>query len=163
MVTSTREPSACERISPRTLARVTVLPSTPRAAVTPSATTRFGTDQGSLLIEPPAATIDFVSVRALVQAALATFLEFEVLDGIGDENPDPIEAGVTNRAVENATCRPDERAAAQILFVARLFPDEHDASIERPLSGNNLSGMQIRGQRVQLASALRSSSRFDAG
>jgi hypothetical protein len=37
-----------------------------------------------------------------VQTALATPLEFEVLDGIGDEDLDPIEAGVSGRAVENA-------------------------------------------------------------
>jgi hypothetical protein len=66
----------------------------------------IGPDQGSLLIEPPAATIDFVGVRALVQATLAAFLEFEMLDGIGDEDLDPIEAGVTDRAVENATSGP---------------------------------------------------------
>ena len=78
-----------------------------------------------------------------MQAALATLLEFEVLDGIGDEDLDSIKAGVGDRAVEDAAGRPDEGAAAQILVIAGLFPDEHDASIERPLSWNNLGGVLV--------------------
>jgi hypothetical protein len=100
--------------------------------------------QGALLIEPPTAPIDLVGVRTLVQAALASPLEFEMFDGIGDENLNPIKAGVSCRAVENAAGRPDEGATAQIFIIARLFPDEHDAGVERPLSGNNLSGVLIK-------------------
>lgn len=103
----------------------------------------IGPYQGLLLIEPPPATIDFVGVRALVQATFATHLEFEVLDCVGDEELDPVKPRLSNRAVEDAAGRSNEGATAQILVIARLFPDEHDASIERPLSGNDLSGMLI--------------------
>jgi hypothetical protein len=78
-----------------------------------------------------------------VQAALATQLEFEVFDGIGDEDLDPIKASVSDRAVENAASRPNEGATAQILVIAGLFPGEHDPSVDRPLSGNNLSSVLI--------------------
>ena len=103
----------------------------------------IGPYKGTLLIEPPAAAVDLVGARTLVQAALATLLEFEMFDGIGDEDLDLIQAGVSGRAVENATGRADEGATAQILVVARLFPDEHDASVEVPLSWNNLGGVLI--------------------
>jgi hypothetical protein len=105
---------------------------------------KFGSYQRSLLIEPPAATIDLVGVRALVKTTLATFLEFEVLDCIGNKQLDAIKTGVSDRAVEDAASRPNERPTAQILVVARLFPDEHDASVARPLSRNNLSGILIK-------------------
>jgi hypothetical protein len=104
----------------------------------------FGSYQCSLLIEPPAATIDLVGVRALVQTTLAALLEFEVLDCIGDEELDAIKAGISDRAVEDAASRSNERPTAQILVIARLFPDEHDASVARPLSRNNLSGILIK-------------------
>jgi hypothetical protein len=104
----------------------------------------FGSYQRSLLIEPPAATIDLVGVRALVQTTLATVLEFEVLDRIGNEELDAVKTGVSDRAVEDAASRANERPTAQILVIAGLFPDEHDASVARALSGNNLCGMLIK-------------------
>jgi hypothetical protein len=103
----------------------------------------IGPYEGSLLIEPPPATINLVGVRALVQPAFATHLEFEVLDRVGDEDPDLVKAGLSDRAVEDAASRSNKGATAQIFVIAGLLPDEHDASIERSLSGNDLSGMLI--------------------
>jgi hypothetical protein len=67
-----------------------------------------------------------------------------VLDCIGNEELDAIKTGISDRAVEDAASRSNERPTAQILIIARLFPDEHDASVARPLSRNNLSGILIK-------------------
>jgi hypothetical protein len=61
--------------------------------------------------------------------------QIEVLHCVGNKDPDSVKAGVSDRAVENAASRPDERTAAQILVIAWLFLDEHNASVARPSPG----------------------------
>ena len=56
--------------------------------------------QLSLDFIPPPAAFDLVRVWALVQTALAAWLELEVLDGVGHEDRPAIEARIGNRPID---------------------------------------------------------------
>src|SRR3546814_11638864 len=71
-----------------------------------------------------------------------------MLDGVGDVAPLPIEARRLQRLVENATGWADERRTGEILVVARLFADQHDARASCAFAEHGL-----RRVRVQIAAA----------
>src|SRR4051812_24901856 len=71
----------------------------------------------ALLLGPPAATVDLVSVWLLVEAALAARLELEVLHRIGDEGLIARNAGVGERLIKHPARRPDEWLASEVLLV----------------------------------------------
>src|SRR3546814_13375288 len=79
---------------------------------------------------------------------LATWFPVEMLDGVGDVAPLPIEARRLQRLVENATGWADERRTGEILVVARLFADQHDARASCAFAEHGL-----RRVRVQIAAA----------
>src|SRR3546814_16099365 len=81
-----------------------------------------------------------------MHAPLATWFPLEMLDGVGDVAPLPIEARRLQRLVENATGWADERRTGEILVVARLFADQHDARASCAFAQHGL-----RRRRVQIA------------
>ena len=64
--------------------------------------------------------------------------EFEMLDGVGDVDSRAVEIGFGHRAVEQLAGRADEGAAGEVLLVARLLADEHDASVGRAFAEHGL-------------------------
>src|SRR3546814_19152603 len=72
-------------------------------------------------VGPRPARAELRLVRFAMHAPLATWFPLEMLDGIGDVAPLPIEARRLQRLVENATGWADERRTGEILVVARLF------------------------------------------
>src|SRR5262249_16603814 len=84
---------------------------------------RLGLHDGALVIEPPFAAINFVGIRALVQAALAAHLMLEVFDRIGDEYILARDAGVLQRLIQEAAGGTDKWVASQVFLVARLLAD----------------------------------------
>jgi len=48
-------------------------------------------DELQFLVQPPSIMLDLAGRRFLMNAALSALLELEVLDGIGDVDPTPIE------------------------------------------------------------------------
>ena len=79
----------------------------------------------------------------LVQAALATLIEFEVLDGVGDEQRLAIEPGLRQRLVEHPSGRADKPLTRQILAVAGLFAHQHDTRPRRTLTRHDLGRMAV--------------------
>src|SRR5207248_2637844 len=75
-------------------------------------------DDEPLQTEPPAATLDLVGVWPLVKPALPSWLEFEMLDRVGDKDGGTVKAGISNGPIEHATRRADERVAFQVLIIA---------------------------------------------
>ena len=115
-----------------------------------------GLDDRALKVLPPAAAIDLVGIRPLVQAALTTQLVLEVLHRIGDECLLSRNAGVIERLVEHSPGRTDERQAGQILFVAGLLADQHDRRPPRALPGHRLGGVAVERTAPAIVSAARS-------
>src|SRR3546814_8958996 len=91
-----------------------------------------GPQQRQLGVEPRPARADLRRVRFAMHAPLATWFPLEMLDGIGDVAPLPIEARRLQRLVENATGWADERRTGEILVVARLFArsEEHTSELQ---------------------------------
>ena len=117
---------------------VTALPKSERAAVAPSATVSGGRISSALLLDPPAAGLDLAGVGLGVDAALAALLELEMLDRVGDVGRAAVDPGLAERAVEQLAGRADERAAGEILLVARLLADEQDPGVERAFAEHGL-------------------------
>jgi hypothetical protein len=69
-----------------------------------------------------------------VHAALAARLPLEVLDRVGDIDDLAPDARLVERAVQHLAGGADERGAAQVLLVARLLADEHQARVARSRS-----------------------------
>src|SRR5579885_1467456 len=92
-------------------------------------------EKGQFRFQPWAAGGDLPGAWLLVQAALAVgWLEFEMLDGVGDINVGAVDAGLLQRPIEQFTGRTDERVPGEVLLVTRLFADEHDPGRGRPLA-----------------------------
>jgi len=100
-----------------------------------------------LLIQPPAVVLDLAWCRFLVDAALAALLELEVLDGIGDVDAVPIDAGLRHRPLQELAGRSHERPALPVLLVAGLLADEGDRSAEGTFAQNRTR--RARHQRLR--------------
>ena len=66
-------------------------------------------------------TINFICIGALVKAALAARLEFEVLYCIGDENLLALDAGISQGLGQHTTRRADEGLTLLVFLIARLL------------------------------------------
>ncbi len=86
----------------------------------------LGVHEFQLLVEPPAIVPDLACRRLLVDAALAALLELEVLDGVGDVDAVPIDAGVRHRPLQELAGGSHEWPALPVFLVARLLADEGD-------------------------------------
>ncbi len=101
----------------------------------------------------PAAAIDFVGVRPLVQRPLAPHLVCEVLHRIGDEDALAIDSSLSQSTVQHAPSRPDKGQAGLVFLVAWLLADQHHRRPTRPLPRHRLCG--VLRHRRQLFSASR--------
>ena len=104
---------------------------------------QIGVDDRTLLVEPPAAALDLVSVGALVEATLSALFELEVFDRIGDEDFDAIKPRICDRPIKHMASRPDEGTPLQIFIIPRLFPHEHDVAVVGTFTGDHLGRILI--------------------
>src|ERR1700704_1939214 len=88
-----------------------------------------GLHHRDLGIEPGATGVDLGGIGLLVQATLALWLPFEVLDGVGDIDAAAIDPRLLERLVEDTSGGADERFAFLVLAIARLLSDEHDLGV----------------------------------
>ena len=95
---------------------------------------RVRSNEGDLGLEPGTARADFTRIRFRVYPPLTARLPFEVLYYVGHVNRLAIDAGLLQGAIEQLPCRSDERMAGEILGVARLLADEHEARGSRPFA-----------------------------
>src|SRR5438034_9884676 len=114
-------------------------------------------DDLNLRLQPRTAGVDLPGVRLLVDAALAARLPLEVLDDVGDVDPRPVDARFDQRLVEQSAGGTDERAANEILAVARLLADEHHGRSLPPFAEHRLraglpeiAGLAAGRDRLQL-------------
>jgi hypothetical protein len=61
-----------------------------------------------------------------------------MLDGVGDVDFLAIDAGFFQRFVEDLSCRSDKRLAGQVLLVAGLLADQHDAALAAAFAADRL-------------------------
>src|SRR5690606_13685033 len=99
-----------------------------------------GADARQFALQPQAARALFAGVGTLVQPGLAAALELEMLDGIGDVEPTPLDAQFLERAVEEFARGTDERTAAQVLRLAGLFADDQYARVGRAFAEDRTGG-----------------------
>src|SRR5215467_15344811 len=104
-------------------------------------------DCSDFRIEPGFAGLYLPFFRLFVNASLALSLPFEVLNYIGHVDPATIDAGFSQRLVEQFACRAHKRAALEILVVAWLLADEHDRGARRALAKYSLRCIFPQGTR----------------
>jgi hypothetical protein len=80
--------------------------------------------------------LDLACRGLLVDAALSALLELEVLDGVGDVDAAPVDAGVRHRPLQELAGGPHERPALPVLLVAGLLANKGDRSADGTLSQN---------------------------
>jgi hypothetical protein len=68
----------------------------------------------------------------------------EVLHGVGDKQIPAIDPGVSQRTIQHAAGRADERQAGPILMVAGLLADQHHRGASRSLAGHRLGGVLVK-------------------
>src|SRR5207245_1377167 len=115
-------------------------------------------DQGQLGFEPRTSGLELVRPWCLMDSALATLLELEVLDRVGDVELLALEPRFGQRLVKHLAGRTDERRALPIFLIPRLFSDEHDPCGGRAPAEDGLRGVAVqiaagtaRGSRAELA------------
>jgi hypothetical protein len=69
-----------------------------------------------------------------VQSPLASRLEFEMLDRVGNVDALAVDACLYERAVEEKPCRPNKRATFAVFSISRLLAHQHDLGVRRTLS-----------------------------
>jgi hypothetical protein len=103
----------------------------------------LGADELDLLLEPGQAGADLASAGFLVHTQLALRDPFEMLHDVRDVRVASLDPGVLHRPIEHPTGRADERMAVQVLFIARLLADEHDARLGRSLTEHRLGRVLV--------------------
>jgi hypothetical protein len=95
-------------------------------------------DQHYFLYKPPAALLNFMDGRCLVQTVFTAWSELEMLNRIGQ--PDAIcrDPGLRERTAQDLSRRSGERTSFEILAVARLLTDNHQGSLRISLTANRL-------------------------
>ena len=100
-------------------------------------------DQGNLLVDPDATHLDLITIGPLVQALLAARLVLEMLHRVGEIDRCPIDAGVGQRAIEQAAGWPDEGTAGDILLITGLLAHHHERGAGRSFAEHGLGGVAI--------------------
>ena len=118
-------------------------------------------DRGDLGFEPRKTRGDLHRARLAVNAPRAARHPFEMLDRVGDVGPGAVDPGLFHAAVEQFAGRTDERMPGQILGIARLLADKHDAGVFRPLAEDGLRRVAV--QRAGGAFSRRLAQLLDAG
>ena len=88
--------------------------------------------------EPRKTGGDFHRAGLAVDPPCAARHPFEMLDGIGDVGLAAVDPGLDETAVEQLAGGADKRMAGEVLGVARLLADKHDARPLRPLAEHGL-------------------------
>ena len=91
-------------------------------------------DHRQLRFQPAAAGHDLGSVGALVDAALAAGLPFEVLDRVGDVGVGTLDAALAQGAIQEVAGRADERVALLVLLVPGLLADQGQERVRAALA-----------------------------
>src|SRR5262245_37372333 len=105
----------------------------------------LGLDDRAFDLVPPAAALNLIGVRPLVQPPLAALLVLEMLDRVGDEDLAAIDTRVGDREVEHAAGWPDKGMTLAILLIARLLAHHHDPRVLRPFARHHLGRAAIEG------------------
>lgn len=79
-----------------------------------------------------------------MDATLPARLPFEVLDRVRDINRGPVDAGFLERAIEELPGRADERLAAQVFLIARLFAEQHERGLLRTFAKHSLGRILVK-------------------
>ena len=67
--------------------------------------------------------------------------KLEMLHGIGDVHPSPIDPCCLQRRIQQLTRRTDEGVALPVLLIPGLLPNEHHIRCARPLTKHCLGGV----------------------
>ena len=84
-------------------------------------------DQRNLGLEPRTARVNLPRVRFLMDPAFAPFLEFEMLDDVGDIYGGSVDAGLGQGAIEQFASRTHKGNTLKVFVIAGLFANEYDA------------------------------------
>ena len=90
----------------------------------PRQTTIFGLINKSLGVQPGVTRCDLGSSGFLVDAALASFFELEMLDDVGKVDVRPVNAGVGKGTVQQFSSGADEGMTLDVFFVAGFLADK---------------------------------------
>lgn len=100
-------------------------------------------DQGELVFEPHTAGPYLCAIRLLVDALLPLGHPTEVLDGIGEVHLGRVQSRLFHRLLEYPPRRADERAALDVLTVARLLANHHDRRARGPFTEHRLGRVAV--------------------
>src|SRR5690242_2976216 len=93
---------------------------------------------GDLAREPHVAGADVSDVRSPVKTPLTARFPSKMLHGVRDEEVAALEAGRCEAVIENLAGRADKCVPAQILLIAGLLANQHDARVRRPDADDRL-------------------------
>jgi len=93
--------------------------------------------------KPRLACTNFRHRGLLVKPPFASFLESEVLDHVGNICVGPVNRGIRQRPVKKAAGRTYKGMSLEVLFIARLFPDQDNPRRLGPFSENGLRRIQV--------------------
>jgi hypothetical protein len=100
-------------------------------------------DRHDFRLEPGQAGVDLHRAGLLVDPPLATLLELEVFDDVGDVGLVPSDTGLLEGPVEHLAGGSDERPAQEILLIAGLLADEQERRAARALPEDSLRGVLV--------------------
>jgi hypothetical protein len=106
------------------------------------------TYERDLGLEPWPARTDFSRIGPGVYPPLTARFPFEVFHYVRYVDRFAIDACLLERAIEQLSCRSDERMTGEILRVARLLADEHQASTSRAFAEDRLCSALVQVARL---------------
>src|SRR5688572_3217463 len=89
-------------------------------------------------IEPGTASTNFTGFRLGVNAALPSWFPFEMFNGVRNVGARTVDAGLLERIVQDAPCRPNERVSGEVFIVAGLLADKHHLGHRGAFAENRL-------------------------
>jgi hypothetical protein len=100
----------------------------------------LGFDLEDFREDPGFAVMDFLAAGFVVEPSFAARIgfPFEVFDGVGEIEVVAVEAGFLQGFVEQLPGGADEGATLEVLAVAGLFADEHDAGVAGAFASDGL-------------------------
>ena len=82
--------------------------------------------------------VDLPDVRAIMNAAFALLLEFEMFDRIGDIGLRTVNSGLAQRGVKHLSCGANKGLPLQIFLIAWLLANKHQLCALRPFAKDDL-------------------------
>ncbi len=102
-----------------------------------------GLEGGDLSLEPGAAGGELGEAGVLVDAELAALHEFEVLDGVGDEEERAVDVELGEGAVQELAGWTDEGEALEVFLIAGLFSDDEQGGVGGAAAGDYLGRVAV--------------------